>query len=70
MNKKKVIIIINEKLLGEGSVITISLTSLINPSFGIVLKSSTALLTPIAILITNEYISNLKKMIYKIKKMG
>ena len=33
---------------------------LINPSTGIVLTSSTALLTSLAILITNEYISNLK----------
>ena len=31
--------------------------SLINPSLGIVLTSSTALLTSIAILITNDYIS-------------
>ena len=34
--------------------------SLVNPSIGIVLTSSTALLTSIAILITNEYISKLK----------
>ena len=34
LNKKKVIIIINEKLLGEGSAITISTKSIINPSFG------------------------------------
>ena len=34
--------------------------SLINPSFAIVLTSSTALLTSIAILKTNEYISKLK----------
>ena len=34
--------------------------SLLNPSIGIVLTSSTALLTSIAILITNEYISKLK----------
>ena len=33
---------------------------LINPSVGIVISSSTALLTSIAILITNEYISKLK----------
>ena len=35
--------------------------SLINPSNDIVLTSSTALLTSIAILITNEYFSELKK---------
>ena len=34
--------------------------SLINPSIGIVLTSSTALLTSLAILITNEHISKLK----------
>ena len=34
--------------------------SLINPSIGLVLTSSTALLTSIAILITNEYVSKLK----------
>ena len=34
--------------------------SLVNPSIAIVLTSSTALLTSIAILITNEYISKLK----------
>ena len=34
--------------------------SLINPGIGIVLTSSTALLTGIAILITNEHISKLK----------
>ena len=34
--------------------------SLINPSIGIVLTSSTALLTSLAIVITNEYISKLK----------
>ena len=34
--------------------------SLINPSIGIVLTSSTSLLTSLAILITNEHISKLK----------
>ena len=34
--------------------------SLIYPSIGIVLFSSTALLTSLAILITNEYVSKLK----------
>ena len=33
---------------------------LINPGVGIIISSSTALLTSIAILITNEYISKLK----------
>ena len=34
--------------------------SLINPGAGIIISSSTALLTSIALLITNEYISKLK----------
>ena len=41
--------------------------SLLNPSIGIVLTSSTALLTNIAILITNEYISKLKKRYTKLR---
>ena len=40
---------------------------MINPSVGIVISSSTALLTSIAILITNEYISKLKIRYTKLK---
>ena len=53
-------LIITEILLGLGSAMFTSTLSLVNSSIGIVLTSSTALLTVIAILITNEYISNLK----------
>ena len=60
LNKKKVLLIITEILVGSGSVISTSTMSLINPSIGIVLTSSTALLTSFAILITNECISKLK----------
>ena len=60
LNKKKVLLIITEILVGSGSAIGTSTMSLLNPSIGIVLTSSTALLTSIAILITNEYISKLK----------
>ena len=60
LNKKKVLLIITEILIGSGSAISLSTMSLINPSIGIVLTSSTALLTSLAILITNEYISKLK----------
>ena len=60
LNKKKVLLIITEILIGSGSAISKSTMSLINPSIGIVLTSSTALVTSIAILITNEYISKLK----------
>ena len=62
LNKKKILLllIITEILIGSGSAISSSAVGLINPSVGIVISSSTALLTSIAILITNEYISKLK----------
>ena len=60
LNKKKVILLITEILVGSGSAIGSSAMSLINPGAGIIISSSTALLTSIAILITNEYISKLK----------
>ena len=60
LNKKKIIIIVSEILVGFGSTIGTSTMSLINPGIGIVLTSSTAFLTSIAILITNEYLSKLK----------
>ena len=50
LNKKKVLLIITEILIGSGSAITSSSFSFIN----------SALLTSLAILITNEYISKLK----------
>ena len=57
LSKKKVLSIITEILRGSGSTETLSTLPIINPSFGIVLTTSTALLTSIAILITNEEIS-------------
>ena len=60
LNKKKILLIITEILVGSGSAIGSSAMSLINPGAGINISSSTALLTSIAILITNEYISKLK----------
>ena len=60
LNKKKVILVITEILIEPGSAISTSTMSLINPSLGIVLTSSSALLTSLAILITFEYISKLK----------
>ena len=60
LNKKKVLLIITEILIGSGSAITSSTFSLINPSIGVPIASCSALLTSIAILITNEYISKLK----------
>ena len=57
LNKKKTLLIITEILFGSGSAISTPTMSLINPSIGIVLTTSSALLSNIAILITNEYIS-------------
>ena len=59
--------IITEILIGSGSAISTSTMSIINPSIGIVLTSSTALLTSLAILITNEYISKLKLRYTKLR---
>ena len=67
LNKEKVLLIITEILIGSGSAISTSTMSLINPSIGIVLTSSTALLTSLAILITNEYISKLKLRYTKLR---
>ena len=50
LNKKKILLIITEILIGSGSAISTSTMSIINPSIGIVLTSSTALLTSLAIL--------------------
>ena len=47
-------------MIGSGSAIGSSTMGLINPGVGIIILSSTALVTSIAILITNEYISKLK----------
>ena len=54
LNKKKILLIITEILVGSGSAIGSSAMSMINPGAGIIISSSTALLTSIAILITNE----------------
>ena len=43
LSKEKVLLVITEFLLGSGSAITTSTTSLVFPSIGIVLTSSTAL---------------------------
>ena len=59
---------ITEKFVGSGSAIRTSTMSLLNPSIGIVLTSSNALLTSIAILITNEYISKFKKIYTKLRE--
>ena len=58
--KKKKLSIITEILVGAGSAVGSSTMGLINPGAGIIISSSTALLTSIAILIANEYISKIK----------
>ena len=60
LNKKKILKITTENLVGLKSATSTSKTPLINPSIGIVLTSPTALLTSIAILTTNENVSKLK----------
>ena len=67
MNKKKVSSVITEILVGAGSDVGGSSMALINSGAGIVISSSTALLTSIAILITNEYISKLKIQYSKLR---
>ena len=60
-------LIITEILIGSGSAISTSTMSLIKPCIGLVLTSSTALLTSLAILITNGYISKLKLRYTKLR---
>ena len=60
LNKKKVLLIITEILVGSAAAVGSSTMGLNNPGVGNIFSSSTALLTSIAILITNEYISKLK----------
>ena len=60
LNRKKILLYFTEILIGSGSAVGTLTMSLINPSIGVVLTSSSALLTSIAILITNENISKLK----------
>ena len=57
---KKGLLIITETVVGSGLAINTSTMSIINQNIVIALPSSTALLTSIAILITNEWMSQLK----------
>ena len=67
LNKKKVFLTISETLLGGAPTITTSTLSVVIPIVGIIISSSTALLSSIAILSTNEYISKLKIRSTKLK---
>ena len=51
---------IRDFLLGSATTITTSKLSLLNPSVGIIISSSTAILTSIATFFTKEYFSQLK----------
>ena len=67
LKKKKILLIITEILTGSASTISSSTLGLINPGAGIIISSSTALLTSIAILITNEDISNSRRRYTKLR---
>ena len=67
LNKKKILFIITEVLVGTGSAIGSSTMGSINPGAGIIISSSTALLTSITILITIAYISKLNLRYTKLR---
>ena len=69
LNTKKILLIITEILIESGSATRTSTMELINPGAGIISSSSTALLTCIAILNTNEYISKLQELLWLMKKL-
>ena len=60
---------ISEFFIGSASAVGSSTMGLINPGAGIIVSCSTALLTSIAILITNEYISKLKIRYTKLREL-
>ena len=60
MNKKKIVLIITKIPVGWACAVGSSTMGLINPGAGIIISSSTALITSIAILITIEYIPKIK----------
>ena len=67
LNKKKILLIITESLIGSGSAISTSTLGLINPGAGVIISSSTTLLTSIAFLITDEHLSKLKMRFTKLR---
>ena len=67
LNKKKVIVIITEILIGSPSTINSSTVGLINPGASIIISKSTAFLTSFAISITNEHFSKLKLRYTKLR---
>ena len=67
LNKKKVLLSNTETLIGSGAAIGSSTMGLIDPEEGIIIPSSTALLTSIAILNTNQNILKLKIIYTKLR---
>ena len=60
-------IVITKILIGSASTNSSSTMGLIIPGVGIIISSSTALLTKIAVFITNEYISKSKLRYTKLR---
>ena len=67
LNKKELILLISEVLSRSGSAVSTSAMSLINPSVGIAITSSTAFSKSFAFLITNENISKLNLRYTKLR---
>ena len=67
MNKKKILLFLTEILVGSASTVGSATMGLFNPGAGNIFSSSTALLTSIATIITNEHISKLKIRYSKLK---
>ena len=59
MNTKTVLLIISEKIFSSASNNSSSTVGLINPGARVIISCITALLTSIAVLITNEFIPEL-----------
>ena len=67
INKKKILLIITEILVGSASAVGTSTMGLVNRGACLIISTSTALLTSIAILITKEYISIFKILYTKLR---
>ena len=67
LNKKKVFLIITEKLLGSASTVSSNTLSILNSGLGVIISTSSALSTSIAILITTEYLLKSKIRYTKVR---
>ena len=67
LNKNKVLLFMTEFSIGDAFTKTNSTLSIVNPSVGVIISSSTLLLTSIAIPITNEDFSKLKIRYTKVR---